>query len=97
MEKVNAKIAVGDCITKVLEISTAHIKEDTAKWLSQEDCLLVSYEKGEYGWIVLVPEEGETIPQDLQQIFEVARSNGCNWVMLDRDAFTIENLPVYDW
>lgn len=91
-------MAVSNCITKVLEISTAHVSEDTAQWLSQEDCSLIVYKKGEYGWIILVPEEEDkTTPQDLHQIFEVARNNGCDWVMLDCDAFTIENLPVYDW
>ncbi|PFV35749.1 hypothetical protein [Bacillus thuringiensis] len=88
-------------ITKVLELSTKHICEDTVALL---DNILTSqiaaYQKEEFGWFIYVSsEENENtnIPDDLSTIISFARLNNCSWVMLDRDCDTIDELPIFDW
>lgn len=63
---------------------------------------VIAYEKRDYGWFVWVPEnpadsEGEDIPLELRSAIHVARVHGCGWVMFDRDAPVIDELPHYDW
>lgn len=92
-------------ITKMLEVSTGNLSEETAKRIdAKEDLGLVVYNKGEYGWFIFVPyfteleaEDVDKIPQDLLLVLAYAKANQCNWVMFDRDVDPIHALPVYEW
>ncbi|WNC17938.1 hypothetical protein [Brevibacillus brevis] len=89
-------------ITKVLELSTAHISEETNGLIEQDVLGIVAYEKAEYGWLLLVPqddyeEETRSLPDDLKAIFDLAQEHDCVWVMLDRDGYMYDSLPVFDW
>lgn len=93
-------------ISKMLTISTAHITEETADALNKsvyglESCIdLCVYEKKGYGFFIHIPEDWEekrNIPMDLQACVKLADVNGCIWLCLDRDAETVNQLPVYEW
>ncbi|WP_437387427.1 hypothetical protein [Brucella intermedia] len=88
---------------KVLTISTGHVTEATAERLSKDNIPgTIVFEKGVYGWLLwtgIEPDE-ETlagIPVELWQVIQFAKSLGCEWLMLDRDADQITALEVWDW
>jgi hypothetical protein len=93
-------------IVKMLDISTAHITDSTAVWLTDVgvngSSPIIVYEKAEYGWLVFVPDmwdEGraDQTPGDLLAVITYAKAIGCTWVMLDCDGERIPELPIYDW
>lgn len=86
---------------RTLVLSTEHISPATSTWLDTgrtEDTypgLLADYYAG---WILWAEESPhESYPDDLKAIFAFARSHGCNFVRLDQDGPTIEELPYHDW
>lgn len=95
-------------IVKTLQLSTAHISRETAKWI--ERCLeefdvpdLIIYEKQTYGWFILVPnpvdspERLSDVPDDLRRVIEYAIKHECYWVVLDCDADCTSELPEFEW
>lgn len=94
-------------IQNMLEVSTANINEDTAKWLVQQakktednKMDLIVYEKGTYGMFIPIYIDmfkGKDIPDQLIFLIGYAVGKGCSWVMIDRDAEVIDELPTYDW
>ncbi len=98
-------------INKMLTLSTAHISEATAELLQRcnaadwddpsiEDVPLVVYEKSDYGWFVVVPNDLFRInrtPPDLLMLFRLAQAQGCTWIMFDRDVEPVANLPTFNW
>ena len=91
---------------KVMEISTCHVSEETAKMLdieaanTERNLDLVVYAKGEYGWWIFVPDEDmmpETIPEELAACLNHARKAGCKWLCLDCDADVIDELAKFSW
>lgn len=89
-------------ITKVLELSMAHISKRTNVLIGQDQLNVVAHEKDEYGWLLFVPqddyeEETRSLPDDLKAIFDLAQEHDCVWVMLDRDAYIYDSLPVFNW
>ena len=95
-------------ISKVLTLSTIHIKPETAKWIENKKNIenLAIYEKSEYGWFIFVEKDyleeltevvGNNIPQDLLDTMNFARLQGCEWLCLDCDGNEIDDLPSYDW
>ena len=91
-----------DVISSILELSTAHISAETDELLASGQLDVISYEKGslekQVGWLLLVPmDKSGSLPNDLEAIFSIAREKNCTWVMLDRDSYITESLPVYDW
>lgn len=81
----------------VLVVSTAHVTYNESKTFSKDsgtwNC--------EYGFMIWVPSDKKTIigkPSDgLSAILNYAQSQGCAYVMFDRDGDVIEGLPVYNW
>ena len=68
--------------------------------------LPIFYPKGDYGWFVNVPgdcmdEELEVHLRcyvlDLLDCIKYAESLGCDWIMFDRDAGFVADLPDYVW
>jgi hypothetical protein len=85
-------------IEPMLALSTGHLSEDTCnRFLKIYDgpC----WEKGDYGWFVYVPEAAgeDDLPEDLAACFAFAILKGCCWVMFDRDAAPVDELPFADW
>jgi hypothetical protein len=85
-------------IEKMLVLSTGHLQHDTCtQWL--DTAPFAAFTKADYGWFVFVPEdlEEEVVPEELLACFVLARAQGCEWLMFDRDADTLDTLPVFAW
>ncbi len=90
-------------LESMMTLSTAHITQEVADELLEDaySCQLIYYPKSEYGYFLCVLEDEleneNSLPECLKDILACARSKGVQWVMLDRDADTIPELPVFDW
>lgn len=92
-------------IRSFLDLSTANISEKTAKWLENQCELHWEYRLvligplGDVGWFIYADEQpdDEVLPADLIQVMKYARSQGCEYILFDRDAAAIVNLPTHDW
>ncbi len=92
-------------IVKMVTLSTWHVTSESYHKLFEDKIdSLVSFPKGttdgyEYGVFVYIPEVcGEdSLPQDIMKCVEFARENECKWIMFDCDAYTIAELPIYEW
>lgn len=86
-------------IAKIMTISMAHIKSDTI--LRSHNSNVTIFSKGMYGWFVYVPEydirECGTCPNELLDVLDYAREEGCTWLLLDSDGPIINELPTYEW
>lgn len=92
-------------VTKLLVLSTGHITKETNSLLtiidmSEWPCSGGPY--GDYGWFLYAHDENcdegdQKIPDDLWAVMQFARKEGCNYILLDRDGDTTEELPIYDW
>lgn len=98
-------------IRPFLDISTAHVSLETRDWLNArgQETAQHSLNTTEahptqwvgftpYGWFVFAPDEdgsGE-IPADLFAVMTYARSRGADYIMFDRDAPTVEDLPLFE-
>lgn len=86
---------------RMLVLSTAHLSERTAlDWIPV--CPWSCFEKGEYGWFMYVCDdigitEEARVPLEVRSAIHVAKREGCEWIMWDRDAPCIEELPRYEW
>ncbi|MDG5973353.1 hypothetical protein JAGODDHD_04123 [Sphingomonas paucimobilis] len=84
-------------IEPMLVLSTSHLTDATC------NVFLPGYDgpawpKGAYNWFVYAPEDDDgELPEDLKVCLALARQKGAFWVMFDRDAVDIEELPTYEW
>ena len=94
-------------VYKYLDISTAHITEETEVFLwrqvQDEDGDLIVYKK-ECGYFIHVPcdpdelnEMEVIIPHDLMACLRLAMENNCYWLVLDADAEVINELETFEW
>lgn len=97
-------------VSKVLELSTAHIAQATAKRIDHGPDIqrLIVYQTltpdGDWGAYLIHTGDDEydpsmdlDIPEDLRACVILARRLGCRWLMLDRDAPKVSELPTYAW
>jgi hypothetical protein len=92
-----------------MTLSSNHIKEKTLFWmdnppldddLESYGLIIATYGTGAF---VRVPLSGMFInsllhlPEDLREILLFARRNHCDFIYLDADEDTIQDLPSYDW
>lgn len=88
-------------IYKMMVLSTGHISKETAKLLEEDKVGVVVYPKDEYGWFIVVTDwngiDADPVPDDLAECLKIAEENGCDWLCLDCDGETVENLPIYQW
>lgn len=96
-------------IDKVLVLSTAHLKQEEAERLDDEDSFaLLSYMRWDYGWqfYVSLDTELETLQKNWASLglsegfysaLSLAYKLGCEWLRLDTDGDTDEDLPHYEW
>lgn len=84
-------------VYKVLDISTAHITSAAADWLNSNPPITL-YPKAEYGWFIYAQsDEYIDVPESIMDCIKHAQSLGCDWLVLDRDGETIDNLKTYEW
>jgi hypothetical protein len=95
-------------ILYVVELSTAHLPYEVCENLSSYDGVtaypLIADRVG-HGWLLWVPDAPEQhavgyagqIPGEVLAIQRYARLVGCGYVLLDRDAAIIADLPSWDW
>ena len=99
-------------ISKMLTISTAHIRKDTAEFIEnvcRDNTLskLIVYDKTaryngcseEYGWFIYcnVALPDLNVPEDLLKVMCFARDNDCAWLCLDRDGEILDYFETYEW
>ncbi|CAM5612498.1 hypothetical protein ACFSUK_04420 [Sphingobium scionense] len=89
-----------------LVISTSHIRPATADLLDQWAPMIpearpLGVAEAGYGWFVLTdPLDGlerEMVPNELWAAIELARAQGCRWLLLDRDADCVDGLETFEW
>ena len=90
-------------IYNYLDLSTAHIKEKTFKWLEaqigKETPPVIVYRK-DCGLFLCVPPdmtEEWKVPDDLRYCLWCAYKYNCNWIIFDADAPVIDDLVQYEW
>ena len=89
-------------ITKMVTISTAHIKESTTSFL--DETLLLPVYPSDYFYTIWIEDDTEyydtfknAIPKDLWDCIMFAHNLGCQWLRLDGDGEIVGELPVYEW
>ncbi len=86
-------------------ISTAHLTEQTARYLDRtaaKDWPCVGGPYGEYGWLVYAHEincdvDPDAIPADLFAVMAWAREQDVHHILFDCDGPAVDDLPVHDW
>lgn len=85
----------------LLVLGTGHITEATGKMLDTlplAEWPVAGGAYGEVGWFFYAPNENYgSIPEDLWGICQFAQAQGCNYVLLDRDAEHVAELPFWEW
>ncbi|MFF0828771.1 hypothetical protein ACFYU8_17795 [Brevibacillus sp. NPDC003359] len=82
-----------------LDLSTAHLTNETMNELKDPDFPVSVYAKGLYGWFIYVPEKNdelEDIPNDLKNLFSYARINKCELISIECDGLINEYLPRFE-
>lgn len=73
--------------------------EDVPEWVN----LLIVYPHDEYGWLIAVGSARDDhtirahVPHEFLAIFDKCEAEGCDWLLLDRDADGVDDLPTFDW
>ena len=89
-------------IRALLDLSTAHLNAATCRTLNSYDGV-TAYETL-YGWLMHVPADdvdelahSGDWPPELLPIVKLARINGCDYILFDRDAPETDLLSTFDW
>lgn len=87
---------------KLLDISTAHLSQETCDAASEGKILWASTYSTEYGFLAYCHEErSEETHDDLWAVLQFACARGFNYVLFDRDAVILDQtetgLEVFDW
>ena len=86
-------------LCQMLVVSTAHATKAESVVLTEH------YARQDAGWLVyvgyqgdaVIPEIKENLSEGLEAVFKTARRYGCRYVLFDRDASRLENVPYYEW
>lgn len=95
-----------EAVRKFLDLSTSHLPQQVFKDLNSYTGVHAHVFR--YGWLLHVPEnvddhamdysdETDPIPPEVLAIQRFARNLDCDYVLLDRDASAIEDLPTWEW
>jgi hypothetical protein len=71
------------------------------KWAQR----MVAYPHGEYGWLICIAGDtvdhidlvNDGVPEELYGVMKHAHAHDCEWILFDRDAELIDELPSFDW
>lgn len=97
-------------VQRLMVLSMGHIEQDTDMWLQTA---LSSLDQGMgtspiaggpyvgFGWFIYCPEltvaKPDSVPDDLWAAMTFARTNQCNYLLLDRDGDYTDELTQYEW
>ncbi len=92
-------------VRKLIDLSTAHLTKEVARQLTGNELdLPTSVKQDEYGFLIAVlpkgdstEDQGARYPQCIQDAIKLARLHGADFILYDRDAEKIDDLPAYDW
>lgn len=87
-------------LAQMLILSTAHLTPQVSAELmdKQYEPSLIVYEKGDYGFLIFVPEFiAEEWPACLHEVLKLAQRVNAQWVMLDGDGPIHSALRQYEW
>lgn len=96
--------AAAPAVRRYLDLSTAHLPRHLAvEGLGEVDGV-VAY-RLEYGWLMTVPTDADAeaaghdgeVPAEVLAIQRYARERGCDRVLFDADADTVDGLPTWEW
>ena len=86
----------------LVTMSTAHLTDETFNSISKSK---TTYLWGlgiypfDYGWFFYIGDDEfdlDEMPEDLAILVERARKENADWLLLDQDVPTEDDLPVYD-
>lgn len=82
-------------IEKILVLSTGHLSEIVAQ---RAHIWAPTFTRDE-GWMWAVPSKEHWCgyPSELEDAFKLAVAHDCTWVLFDRDAEKIDELPWHEW
>ena len=87
-------------IRTILDLSTAHLREETCDRLGSYEGVLAYRTK--YGRLMYAPDSCDRLadqgdwPEELLPIVKLARDNDCGYVLFDADAPEVDRLPTFD-
>lgn len=98
-------------VQKYLDLSTGHLDETTADRLDALFNLttgdpnpeewaywVVGSALGDFGWFIWADSNfADDTPECLIACAKLADQLGCSYILFDRDAEPIEELPTYEW
>ena len=90
-------------IQYMIDISTAHIPEHTAKALEEKSITELVYESwseswSDYGWIIWVDADyADEEHKELNDIIKYCQEHGIDYLKLDCDADVVEEFPTFEW
>ncbi|MBF9135252.1 hypothetical protein I0C86_41110 [Plantactinospora sp. S1510] len=94
---------------RVLELANCHLPEEVFDDLLDMDGVHADpitrvHLGGQIGALVYAPEDDEyhvqwygSMPPELARVLRYARSQGCRYVLFERDAPDDDNLPYWEW
>lgn len=100
-----------DTKKSILDISTGHVSLPSRAWLDEQAAISLAFRHEDderpvatiagfgYGWFMTAhPPEGalELMPDDIKAALQHARNVGCDYVVFDRDADSVEELPTFE-
>ena len=86
---------------QLLVLCTAHLTEEVVQDLSNGK-LDIEVRTGEYGFLIstvganVLARLGR-LPPCLKRVMDKTGDLGCAYVLFDRDAVPLDDLPIYDW
>ena len=92
-------------------ISTAHIQFETSRWLHQQGEVAAEHWRHPdtrpaihvashvYGWLIYCDDEPANLdcPEEIKDIMRFVKKSGHDYVLLDRDADAVDDLPTWEW
>jgi len=87
-------------ILKMLDLSTKHLPEELGQDLGGVEGVIAH--EFTYGWLLWVPtvDPGarEAVErEEILRIFDYAERHDCTYVLFDRGAGTVDDLPTWNW
>lgn len=94
----------GELVRRHLDLSTAHLPEETAAAIDAGIFPKRPTMASEYGWLFNVPDPAD-LPETAKEwpceafrlVMQRAALLGCDFVLFDRDGALVEDLPFYEW
>lgn len=104
ISQMDNELKESEDMDRLLTLSTAHIKEETAAYLDSEadedtGTGPIPIEKMNYGWLVYVSDykNMDDVPVDLINCISYAEAVGADVICFDGDGPQVEELPSYTW